>query len=294
MACKLDFTFSSRANVSSFSVYSRWLRLLFGREFSLQDLLVVWDAIFSDGISFSLCDYIFASMLIVIRKLLLSSNYSQCMGHLMRFPTVPDTHYIIHLALHLRDPVNYDKPNGCSMNVLPAEITPSPIHIVSDSENFSRPVTAHHNPPIIRAQEAIESKRLTRPKSLPFDNSTVQGNFRPKKDGRPPKTTTPTPKNGVTTPKEEIAASVSSLASSLSRLTSRKTPQEMRTLTKIREYEDNELDYCIELMTSQIDILQKTLSEEKLENSDIIFLALAKLKVSRDILKGTLRYNEFS
>jgi len=81
----------------------RWMRLLFGREFQMQDLLVVWDAIFADG--FALCDYIFASMLIVIRKLLLVSDYAQCLYHLMRYPSVPDIHYVIHLALHIRDPL---------------------------------------------------------------------------------------------------------------------------------------------------------------------------------------------
>lgn len=274
--------------------------MLFGREFSLQDLLVVWDAIFSDGISFSLCDYIFASMLIVIRKILLSSNYSQCMSHLMRYPTVPDTQYIIHLALHLRDPVNYAKPECYSKNVLPAEVAASPVHVLSlDGEKIHshKTVVAHQDPPIIRAQEALEHKRLNRPKSLSLESVTVQaGNNRSKKfHEKPSKASTPHSKNGaIATPKEEIVASVSSIASSFSRLTSRKTPQEMRTLSKIREYDDNELDYCIELMTSQIDILQRTLSEEKLENGDIIFLALAKLKVSRDILKGTLKYNEFS
>lgn len=83
----------------------RWMRLLFGREFSLQDLLVVWDAIFADGISFALCDYIFAAMLIIIRKLLLASDYAQCLHLLMRYPSVPDVHYVIQLALHLRDPL---------------------------------------------------------------------------------------------------------------------------------------------------------------------------------------------
>lgn len=48
---------------------SRWLRLLFGREFSLQDLLVVWDVIFADGSNFGLVDYVFISMLKYIRKL---------------------------------------------------------------------------------------------------------------------------------------------------------------------------------------------------------------------------------
>lgn len=71
----------------------------------MQDLLVVWDAIFAEGISFSLCDYIFVAMLVVIRRLLLTGDYSQCMGYLMRYPTVPDVHYVIDMALHLKDPM---------------------------------------------------------------------------------------------------------------------------------------------------------------------------------------------
>lgn len=46
---------------------SRWVRLLFGREFSLQDLLVVWDALFADSITLDLVDYVFVAMLLYIR-----------------------------------------------------------------------------------------------------------------------------------------------------------------------------------------------------------------------------------
>lgn len=46
---------------------SRWVRLLFGREFPLQDLLVVWDALFADSITLDLVDYIFVAMLLYIR-----------------------------------------------------------------------------------------------------------------------------------------------------------------------------------------------------------------------------------
>uniref|UniRef100_A0A668ABW0 TBC1 domain family, member 5 n=1 Tax=Myripristis murdjan TaxID=586833 RepID=A0A668ABW0_9TELE len=45
----------------------RWVRLLFGREFPLQDLLVVWDALFADSITLDLVDYIFVAMLLYIR-----------------------------------------------------------------------------------------------------------------------------------------------------------------------------------------------------------------------------------
>ena len=43
------------------------MRLLFGREFPLQDLLVVWDALFADSITLDLVDYVFVAMLLYIR-----------------------------------------------------------------------------------------------------------------------------------------------------------------------------------------------------------------------------------
>lgn len=46
---------------------SRWLRLLFGREFALQDLLLLWDAIFGEGDDFGLINYVVVAMLIRIR-----------------------------------------------------------------------------------------------------------------------------------------------------------------------------------------------------------------------------------
>lgn len=39
-------------------MFSRWLRLLFGREFSLLDLLALWDAIFAEGKLFALTNYV--------------------------------------------------------------------------------------------------------------------------------------------------------------------------------------------------------------------------------------------
>jgi len=46
---------------------SRWIRLLFGREFDLQDLLVLWDALFADSVTLDLVDYIFVAMMYNIR-----------------------------------------------------------------------------------------------------------------------------------------------------------------------------------------------------------------------------------
>ena len=51
-----------------FSFYSRWIRLLFGREFPLPSVLEMWDALFADGPSLGLMDYIFVAMLMHIRE----------------------------------------------------------------------------------------------------------------------------------------------------------------------------------------------------------------------------------
>ena len=48
-------------------LHSRWIRLLFGREFPMEDVLVLWDALFADGPMLDLVDYIYISMLEAIR-----------------------------------------------------------------------------------------------------------------------------------------------------------------------------------------------------------------------------------
>lgn len=48
-------------------MFRRWLRLLFGGEFSLMDLLVLWDTIFANSLKFAIVDNIFVSMLVLLR-----------------------------------------------------------------------------------------------------------------------------------------------------------------------------------------------------------------------------------
>uniref|UniRef100_A0A8D0G9R2 TBC1 domain family member 5 n=1 Tax=Sphenodon punctatus TaxID=8508 RepID=A0A8D0G9R2_SPHPU len=91
----------------------RWVRLLFGREFPLQDLLVIWDALFADSNTLDLVDYIFVAMLLYIRDALISSNYQTCLGLLMHYPPIEDVHSLILRALFLRDPKRNPRPATC-------------------------------------------------------------------------------------------------------------------------------------------------------------------------------------
>ncbi|KAG2378606.1 hypothetical protein C9374_008245 [Naegleria lovaniensis] len=93
----------------------RWVRLLFGREFHIDDAIILWDAIFSDcggfrseslisasDIDLSLVEHISVAMLHFIRKHLLSSDSSYCMKRLMRYPPVEDVHIFVEQALESR------------------------------------------------------------------------------------------------------------------------------------------------------------------------------------------------
>lgn len=96
------------------------MRLLFGREFNLHDLLILWDAIFGVGENLSLTYYIVVAMLIHIRNeresifnfylqsvfdkfyifTVLKRDYTDCLTLLMKYPR-SDISVIIRHALHV-------------------------------------------------------------------------------------------------------------------------------------------------------------------------------------------------
>lgn len=90
----------------------RWLRLLFGREFPLDDLLTVWDVIFAVNDNFGLVNHICVSMLIRIRHKLLYSDYTSTLMYLMKYPPDVDVNLIIRHALHMYDAKTYERPEG--------------------------------------------------------------------------------------------------------------------------------------------------------------------------------------
>ncbi|CAL1291058.1 unnamed protein product [Larinioides sclopetarius] len=148
----------------------RWLRLLFGREFTIHDLLIVWDAIFADSITFHLVDYIFVAMLISIRDLLLKGDYATCLSHLMRFPNVVDVHYIVDLALQLREPDYTKLPEWKILNPLQLRTSKE----IKRVEN--KGLSKNSYPGIAKAvkSQIISSKSSeARPKSLSISSVNV-------------------------------------------------------------------------------------------------------------------------
>ncbi|XP_017040027.1 TBC1 domain family member 5 [Drosophila ficusphila] len=90
----------------------RWLRLLFGREFMLLDLLLLWDAIFADSDRFDLPNYILVAMLVHIRDKLLLSDYTTSLTYLMRYPGNVDVHLVLRHALYMLNPKQFDYPSN--------------------------------------------------------------------------------------------------------------------------------------------------------------------------------------
>ncbi|PRP72793.1 TBC1 domain family member 5-like [Planoprotostelium fungivorum] len=85
----------------------RWIRLLLGREFHLEDVLMLWDAMlsYSDNpvtADLQLIDYICVAMLIFIRKSLLSNDYNGAMRRLFKYPPVEDCLLFVEQALNLQ------------------------------------------------------------------------------------------------------------------------------------------------------------------------------------------------
>ncbi|KAH8310586.1 hypothetical protein KR044_002053 [Drosophila immigrans] len=90
----------------------RWLRLLFGREFMLLDLLLLWDAIFADSDRFDLPNYILVAMLVHIRDKLLLSDYTTSLTYLMRYPSHVDVNLVLRHALHMQNPKQFECPTN--------------------------------------------------------------------------------------------------------------------------------------------------------------------------------------
>ena len=87
----------------------RWIRLLFGREFSFAQTLLLWDRLFAFDNSLSCVDLICVAMLLRIRWQLLDASYDHALPLLLRYPELADNRSIPMLvedALYLRDNLN--------------------------------------------------------------------------------------------------------------------------------------------------------------------------------------------
>lgn len=117
---------------------SRWIRLLFGREFPLDDVLNVWDALFAIDSTLELVDMIAIAMLLRIRWDLIATDTNGAFALLLRYPNPGSPAYtFIKDALYLRDHLTPEggaeiitrygkKAPDVTVNATPAIRLPSP------------------------------------------------------------------------------------------------------------------------------------------------------------------------
>ncbi|XP_043365023.1 TBC1 domain family member 5 isoform X3 [Dermochelys coriacea] len=348
----------------------RWVRLLFGREFPLQDLLVVWDALFADSITLDLVDYIFVAMLLYIRDALISSNYQTCLGLLMHYPPIGDVHSLILRALFLRDPkknprpvtyqfqqnLDYYKARGADlMNKTRASAKVAPLNInkVSNSLlNFGRkliaPAMASGSPagPAISAssssfpsavmpirstveplqhqhlQAQQQQQRMMKSESMPVQLSkgdvvtgseaqmTVPAQNLTALQGQSSKNVSSSPSREslsagreytgsppLSASKKDFFFSTISRSRSHSKTMGRKeSEEELETQISFLQGQLNDLEamckYCAKMMNTHLGNIQEVILQEHLEKEDEILVSLAGLKQVKDILKGSLRFNQ--
>jgi len=78
----------------------RWLRLVFTREFHIDDVMIIWDAVLADSSTMRLVDYIAVSMLLYVKaNVLAMDDTCAVMARLMKYPPVENIHVIIQNAL---------------------------------------------------------------------------------------------------------------------------------------------------------------------------------------------------
>nr|XP_033786570.1 TBC1 domain family member 5 [Geotrypetes seraphini]XP_033786571.1 TBC1 domain family member 5 [Geotrypetes seraphini]XP_033786572.1 TBC1 domain family member 5 [Geotrypetes seraphini]XP_033786573.1 TBC1 domain family member 5 [Geotrypetes seraphini]XP_033786574.1 TBC1 domain family member 5 [Geotrypetes seraphini]XP_033786575.1 TBC1 domain family member 5 [Geotrypetes seraphini]XP_033786576.1 TBC1 domain family member 5 [Geotrypetes seraphini]XP_033786577.1 TBC1 domain family member 5 [Ge len=354
----------------------RWIRLLFGREFPLQDLLVIWDALFADSITLDLVDYIFVAMLLYIRDALISSNYQTCLGLLMHYPPTGDVHSLILKALFLRNPkknprpVNYqfqqnlDYYKACGADLMnktraTAKVTPLQITKVSSSLlNFGRkliapavatsgamgPVTTSGSSNINISPALMSTKRATVEPfqhpyqrsqqmqsqlqqrmmksesmpvhlskgdvvssnkgqvSVPVQNLTdLQGQSSKNISSSPSIESLPGGHEHTWSPplsasKKDSFFSTISRSRSQSKTMGRKSEEELEAQISFLQGQLNDLEamcnYCAKMMNTHLGNIQDVILQEKLEKEDEILVSLAGLKQIKDILKGSLRFNQ--
>nr|CAH8828448.1 unnamed protein product [Trichobilharzia regenti] len=73
----------------------RWLSLLLAREFMLPDVLLLWDALFSDQHRFDLLPYVCCSMLINVRDQLLKADFPVAVQLVQNYPSNIDVRHIL-------------------------------------------------------------------------------------------------------------------------------------------------------------------------------------------------------
>ncbi|GCB67594.1 hypothetical protein scyTo_0008085 [Scyliorhinus torazame] len=323
----------------------RWVRLLFGREFPLQDLLVIWDTLFADSVTLDLVDYVFVAMLLYIRDVLIASNYQTCLGLLLHYPSVEDVHSLIQKALFLRDPKNNPRPvnyqfqqnldyymaRGAEIvnktragpKVAPLNINKvssslmnlgrkliNPAILVGGASGFQNIGTNYSSNPaphpsshkvMVEHTQQHQQQRMMKSESMPVQLS--KGHGATHVSSSPSTESLPAAKDNTASPpystakKDSFFSTISRSRSHSKTMGSRKDMEdELEAQVSFLQGQLNDLEamckFCAKMMNVHICKIQDVILKENLQKEDEVLVSLAGLKQIKDILKGSLRFNQ--
>jgi len=153
----------------------RWIRLLFCREFHLEDVRRLWDAFFADSIEkedgFSIADYMCVSMCLFVRSSLLQGDNSFCLRRLLKYPPVEDVSVLLESALNLRRPGSGGSVSSMPGPPQPRSQPPSrPSTFVGQQHHQSR---AHHGGNNQHRHGSQEQQRSGNERQRPYPQSSA-------------------------------------------------------------------------------------------------------------------------
>nr|XP_022326990.1 TBC1 domain family member 5-like isoform X5 [Crassostrea virginica] len=268
----------------------RWIRLLFGREFPMQDLLALWDAIFADGVGFELVDFVFVAMLLYIRDLLLSSDYPQCLTCLMRYPPLADIGYLIEKAQYLREPNHFPRPANYTYQTVnnvksPVSHKPTPQAGANKTGTPQYPQHKRGSSASLSQVEDAMFKQTPSPSSM-ARLETTNDRFA----HSIPYEQEDSPMNGNVA-KFSTLPNLKAKGKKISKQLAEFEHRIGDLQGQVNEKESMAL-YCANKLDIHITRLQSEILQQSLENEDEILLAIAGIKQVRDVLKGTLRFSQ--
>jgi len=241
----------------------RWVRLLLGREFHLEDALLLWDAIFAYGEDLALLDYIIVAMLIYIRQSLIGKENSLCLQRLFNYPPVEDVFLFVEKALAIKHPEPID--------FLQSSARASATHPDEKAEKVASP--SEHETEFLALLQTV-SAQPSAPSVNPVSNLLF---------------TQSTKKTGSTlgsTFKSLLAVPPPRKVLQTDQLT-----RQLQQLQQTQTHMANRLERIIYTLQTQLaneDGAKEESKEAKLERIDAMLLALAELKQVRDTLLGLL------
>uniref|UniRef100_A0A7N6AU98 Rab-GAP TBC domain-containing protein n=1 Tax=Anabas testudineus TaxID=64144 RepID=A0A7N6AU98_ANATE len=304
----------------------RWVRLLFGREFPLQDLLVVWDALFADSITLDLVDYIFVAMLTlpnnprpVNYQFQQNLDYYNTRGADLMNKTRSG-------SITKAAPLNINKVSSSLLNFGRKLISPAmssgsggvssannEVYSSSSSSSSTSPASAPvptlahplaeppsgHAPAQTHSHAQTQHHRLLKSESMPVHLSKGQSSrtvssspsIESLSGGRVHTSSPP-----LSATKKESFFNITRSRSHSKTMGKKEMEEDLEAQISFLQGQINDLEamskYCAKMMNTHICKIQEVILQEHLQKEDEVLVSLAGLKQIKDILKGALRFNQ--